>query len=181
MAPCTCRSNSEIERGSGFVEQDEVRVLEQRARNRNALPLAPGELGSVLAGRRVVSAGKRHDEIVRVGRARRVDDLGFARTCAPHGNIFADRAAKQEHILPDIGNLAAQGAARHRCDILAVDDDAAAVRLMEAQQQIEDRGLAAAGGTDKRGNPSRLGNERQVPDDPLSRPVGELNLCEDLS
>ena len=38
-----------IERGRGLVEQDDRRVLEQRPRNRNALALAAGELGAMLA------------------------------------------------------------------------------------------------------------------------------------
>ena len=36
-------------------------------------------------------------------------------------DVVADRAAEQEHVLPDIGDLLAQRAARHVGDVLAVD------------------------------------------------------------
>ena len=45
-----------IERSGGFVEQDDRRVLEQRAGDRDALTLAAGDLQAVLADRRVVAA-----------------------------------------------------------------------------------------------------------------------------
>ena len=45
-----------IERGGGLVEQDDRRVLDQRARDGDALALAAGELQAVLADRRVVAA-----------------------------------------------------------------------------------------------------------------------------
>src|SRR5713101_3310771 len=41
-----------IERSGGLVQEDDRGILEQRARNRDALALAAGELGSVLADRR---------------------------------------------------------------------------------------------------------------------------------
>ena len=100
-----------IERGGGFVEQDQRRVLEQRARDRDALALAAGELQPVFPDRRVVSVRERHDEIVRVSGPRGGDDLGLGRTRSPERNVLAHRAAKQENVLPDIGDLAAQRAA----------------------------------------------------------------------
>ena len=45
-----------IERGGRFVEQDDRRVLDQRARDGDALALAAGQLHAVLADRRVVAA-----------------------------------------------------------------------------------------------------------------------------
>ena len=39
-------------------------------------------------------------------------------------DVLADRAAEQMHDLADIGDLLAQRAARHRGDVLAVDQNA---------------------------------------------------------
>ena len=44
-----------IERCGRLVEQDDRRILDQRARDRDALALAAGELQAVLADRRVVA------------------------------------------------------------------------------------------------------------------------------
>ena len=66
-----------IERGGGFVEQDDRRVLDQRARDRDALALAAGQLRAVLADRRVVAEREAHDEIMRAGGLRGGDDLAL--------------------------------------------------------------------------------------------------------
>ena len=44
-----------VERRGRLVEQDDRRVLDQRARDRDALALAAGKLQAVLADRRVVA------------------------------------------------------------------------------------------------------------------------------
>ena len=44
-----------VERGSGFIEQDERRVPDQRAGDRDALALAAGKLRAELADRRVIA------------------------------------------------------------------------------------------------------------------------------
>ena len=60
-----------IERSSRFIEQDDRRVLDQRAGDRNALALAAGELQAVLADRRVVALREIGDEVVRMDGAQR--------------------------------------------------------------------------------------------------------------
>src|SRR5215467_575529 len=96
-----------IERSRRLVEQDDRRVLEQGACNGDALALAAGELQAVLADWGVVPAGERRDEVVRISGLGGDDDLGLARAQTPERDILAHRAAKQENILPDIGDLAA--------------------------------------------------------------------------
>ena len=152
--------------------------LSKRARDGDALALAAGELQAVLADLRVVAARERHDEVVRVSGLGGGDDLGLGRARPADRDILAHRAAKQENVLPDIGDLAAQRAARHRRDVLAVDDDGAAVDLVEAQDQIENRRLAAAGGADQCGHLAGFRDEGQVPDHLLARAIGELHVRE---
>ena len=65
-----------IERRGGLVEQDDRRVLDQRPRHRDALALAAGELRAMLADRGVVAERKAHDELMRAGGLRGLDDLG---------------------------------------------------------------------------------------------------------
>ena len=117
-----------IERGGGFVEQDDRRILDQRARDRDALALAAGQLQAVLADRRVVAEREAHDEVVGVGRFGGGDDLGLARAGRPNAMFSRIDAAEQKHVLSDIGDLPAQRRARHRRDVLAVDGDRAAHR-----------------------------------------------------
>ena len=56
-----------IEGRGGFIEQDDGRVLDQRARDGDALALAAGQLQAVLADRGVVARREAFDEIVGVG------------------------------------------------------------------------------------------------------------------
>ena len=121
-----------IERGGRLVEQDDRRVLDQRARDRDALALAAGKLGAALADQGVVAFGKAGDEFVGVGGLGGGDDLLLGRAGLADRDVVADRAVEQEHVLADIGDLPAQRGARHVGDVLAVDGDGAAVGLVEA-------------------------------------------------
>ena len=73
---------------------------------------------------RVVAGREAHDEIVRMRRLGGGDDLGLAGAEPAERDVLADGAAEQVHDLADIGDLLAQRAARHRGDILAVDQNA---------------------------------------------------------
>ena len=97
-----------IERCGRFVQQNDRCILEQRAGNRDALALASGNLHSMLAHLGIVAARKRRDEIVRVRRPRGGHDFVFARPAPADGNVVAHRAAEQEHVLADIGELTPQ-------------------------------------------------------------------------
>ena len=59
-----------VERGGRFVEDQDARVREDRPRDRDALPLAAGELDSPLADYCVVAVRERLDEVVAVGNRR---------------------------------------------------------------------------------------------------------------
>ena len=87
------------------------------------------------------------------------DDVGLARVEVAKRNVLADRAAKQMNNLADESNLFPQRAPRHGRNILSVDEDAAAVDVVKAQQQIEHRRLAAARRADKGGELPPLGDE----------------------
>ena len=71
-------------------------------------------------------------------------DLGIAGARTAESDVLADRGAEQEDVLADIGDLAAQRAARNRRDVLIVDGDDAAADLVEAQDQVQHRRFAAA-------------------------------------
>src|SRR5262249_7982109 len=167
-----------IERSRRLVEQDDRRVLEQGARDGDALALAAGDLQAVLTDLRFIPARERRDEVVRVSGLGGGDDLGLARTQTSERDILAHRAAKQENILPDIGDLAAQRAARYRRNVLSVDDDGAAVDVIEAQDQIENCRFTAARGSDEWGDMAGFRDEGQVPDDLLAPAIRELHVRE---
>ena len=54
-----------VESTGGFVEDEDARIADQRARNRQALTLAAGEGTAVLAHQGIVAFGQLQDEVVR--------------------------------------------------------------------------------------------------------------------
>src|SRR5262245_57673524 len=55
-----------VERRGGLIEQDDWRILDQRARDCDALALAAGELEPVLADLSGVAVREAHDEVMRM-------------------------------------------------------------------------------------------------------------------
>ena len=66
-AACTLGFGGGVERAGRFVEDQDRRVLEQRARDREPLALAAGEQPAALADRRRKPSGVALDEIERLG------------------------------------------------------------------------------------------------------------------
>ena len=97
------------------------------------------------------------------------DDIGLAGFEVAKRNVLADRAAKQMNNLANVSNLFPQRAPRYRRDVLAVDQDAAAVNVVKAQQQIEHRRLAAARWADKCGELPSLGDKTHAAQAPACR------------
>ncbi len=100
-----------VKRGSRLIEQDDRRVLDQGARDGDALPLAAGKLQAMLADRRIVTRRKTQNEVVRVRGPGGGDNLRFAGADLAECDVVANRAAEQMNDLPDIGDLFAERAA----------------------------------------------------------------------
>ena len=62
--------------------------------------------------------------------------------------------------------MLAQAVLLHRRDVLAVDQDAALLEVVEAQQQIDDGRLAGAGASDDADLLARPDRQVEVADDP---------------
>ena len=67
-----------VEVARGLVEDQDLRDGEDRARDGEPLLLAAGQLHAALADERLVLFGQLLDELVRVGAARGILDLGVA-------------------------------------------------------------------------------------------------------
>src|SRR5690242_7229189 len=110
----------------------------------------------MLADRGVVALREAHDEVVAERRLRSGNDLVLGRAEAAEGDVVANAAAEQVHVLSYVGRLLTQRLARTIGDDLVVDNDGTAIHFVEPQQQRQDRGLAAAGRADQRRRLARL-------------------------
>ena len=134
----------------GVVEDQDRRVREDCARERDPLPLPAREREAALADHGLVSLWQLLDELVGGGRARRRLDLRVARVGAPVGDVRPDRVREEEALLEDDPDLAAQRLQRHAAEVVAVDEHGAAVGVMEARHEHRQRRLARAAGSDER-------------------------------
>ena len=73
------------------------------------------------------------------------------------GDVLADGAAEQGGLLQHDADLRAQRIERHIAQVVPVDGDAAFGRIVEARQQVDDGGLAGAGGAEQRNRLAGLG------------------------
>ena len=87
------------------------------------------------------------------------------------GDVLADSAGAQPGVLQHHAVAAAQGSAGHVPDVVAGDGDGAAVDVIEPHEQVDEGGLAAAGGADDGDALAGLDVQRQALDE---RAVGQI-------
>ena len=105
----SCSVEASTERG-GVVEDQDARVGEQRARDRDPLALAAGERQAALADERVVAVGQLVDEAVGLRAPRRLLDL-LARRVGPRvGDVVVHGGGEEERVVGD--DARSRGAAR---------------------------------------------------------------------
>ncbi len=85
---------------------------------------------------------------------------------AAEAEIVHDRTGEQEIFLRDDAELAMERLDGGLGDVVAVDENAAALRLVEAGEQADDAGLAGAGVADERDGLAGLGEEVDVVEHP---------------
>ena len=129
---------------SASSKHQDRRIAQDGARDRDALALAARQLDTALADHRVVAVGQGRDEIVDVGGRRGGADVVVARVGPAHADVGLDRAVEQEGVLVDDRDHAADLLERQLAQVVAAEADRALNRIVEAQQQADDRRLAAA-------------------------------------
>ena len=153
-------------------------AFEDGAGDRDALLLAAGELQAALADLGLVAVRRHADEAVDLREPRGLLDLGVARLPAAVADVVADGVVEQHGVLRDHADRGAQRLLRHVADVLAVDQDAAAGHVVEAEQQPRDRRLAGAGRADDRDRLAGRHLEADALEDRPRRLVGEADVLE---
>ena len=118
------------------------------------------------------------DELVRMRELRRRDDLRLGRVGAAVADVVADRAMQQRRVLGHHGDVRAQRFLGDRGNILTIDQDAPALQIEEAQQQVDQGRLAGAGAADQADLFARRNMQRQALDDSGLATVAELHVVE---
>jgi hypothetical protein len=98
----------------GLVEDQDRRVLQQRARDGHALLLATTELQASLAHHGVVALGRAGDEVVDVRGTRRRFHLGARGAGSAVGDVVFHRVVEQHGVLRHDADGRAQAGLRDR-------------------------------------------------------------------
>jgi hypothetical protein len=84
------------------------------------------------------------DEVPGLRPLKRGDHLRLARLRPPVGDVVADRAVEERRVPGDDGNCAPKALLRDGGHVTAVDRDAPALDVVEAQEEVDERRLARA-------------------------------------
>ncbi|MNV18760.1 hypothetical protein D3C71_1095980 [compost metagenome] len=125
----------------GLIHDQDRRVLEQYPGDGNALALAAGEFHPALTDVGIetgtaFSVRQRRNETVSPGLVHRFPELGVGGVGFAIQQVVTDRAVQQRGVLGDHADAFAQAFLADVGDVLAVDQDASAFDVVQAQQQV---------------------------------------------
>src|ERR1700678_1670590 len=127
-----------------LVQYQDWGVADNRPRNPYPLALTARYGQTTLAHLRVVTIRHRRDEVVRVGKLRRLDDLGIRCAGAAVSDVGFDGTPEQHRILQDKTDLLAQRLFRVLHRVHAIDQDPTIVGVVEAWNESDHGRLAAS-------------------------------------
>ena len=128
-----------VERGKRLVEQQHLRLRRERAGERNALLLTAGDLTGASVGKLLHAHEFQH-----LGNAGVDLGLRLAEHFQAETDVLRNRHMREQSIALEDGIHRALER-RQRCDVLAVKENFAFARKVEAGDQAKQRGLTAAG------------------------------------
>jgi hypothetical protein len=146
----------EVERRQGLVEEQHLRRGRERAGEGHALLLAARQLVRQAVSERVEPHERQHP-------LHRRADLGprTAQHLQPEGHVAGHREVREEGVgLED--RVGAPAVRRQARDVLPADPHAPPVRRLEARDEAQERGLAAARGAQEREELARANGQRHV-------------------
>ncbi len=133
-----------VQRARGLVEDEDARVGEERAGDRDALALAARQARTLLADDGVVALRQLADEVVRPRQARRVHHGLDGRGRVRDGDVLAHAAVEQQVLLQYHADLPSQLRRIDQADVDTVHEDAALLGYVQALHELGERALAGA-------------------------------------
>src|SRR5579859_2971051 len=121
-----------INAGSGFVENQEARIVSKRAGKIDQLTLANGQSRTAFVDRRVCAIGEGIDELRQADLVERVLDVFALDTRRSEANIAFNRASKQEWIQKHDAEIAPQVLQIERANGVSVQQDLAFLHVVES-------------------------------------------------
>lgn len=161
-----------------LVEDEDRRIGQHRAGDREQLPLPLAQVASFGVQIRVVAVGQLADERVGVrepGRLFHFPIVGF-QTAIPY--VVSYRPGEDVGILQHKSDFSSDRLLVKLPDILSVDQDPARLNIVKPGQQVDNRRLARARRSDEGDRPARLRMQRYVLEHDRIRIVAEVHPVE---
>ena len=130
--------------GGGLVHDEDGWVLRQHAGDLHALELPAGKVLAALQHPVLIAAVALHDILVQHGVPGGQDHLVILNGAVPHLDVVGDAVPEQSDVLIHHRQRAGEHVAVDLGDGLAIKEDLAAPGLVQAGNQLGQRGLAAA-------------------------------------
>ena len=167
-----------VQTGSGFIQQNDRRILQEGAGNGNALPLAAGQLAAVFTDVGIPTVRELFGEFVHIGELCRRDHLFVRGLLSANADIFQNAVIKQRYILKHDGIEAHQLFRIDLRHIHAAHGDPAPINVPEPRRQTGNGSLTAAGWTDQRRDLPLLRYKGHVLQHRFAALVGKAHMLE---
>ena len=125
-----------------LVQEQDLGVGENRARDRNALPLASRQAHAAFTHHRLVLVREAFNELVTVGHACHRPDLPSRGTRLCERDVVDDGTVEQEIVLEYDAQVAPVVAQANLCQVMARHEDPATLRLTERHDQRDQGALS---------------------------------------
>jgi len=135
-----------IEIGGALVEHENAWPGVERPRQQHALALAAGERRSHVADQAEILHRRAHDVVVHLRRHGGFLHPLHVEVGIEEGDVVRDRAGEEAVVLGDDAHVGAPRAPQLRVGAMPVKIDGARGRPVQAEQELEQRRLAAARG-----------------------------------
>ena len=174
----------DVQARRGLVQKDNGSILEQRTSNGDALALAAGELGTVLADHGVVALRHTAHELIAVGGMCGGQDLLVSGVAAAKADVAHHRVVEEQHVLKDDRVIAQKDLRVDARHVHAAHGDLARGGVPKAGRQTSHGGLARTGRPDECRDLALLRGEAHVVKHPLAdapgiaRAVAERHVVE---
>ena len=163
--------------GAGcFIEDQDLRIRQDRTGNRKKLFLSLGYVAGLLIQLHLVSARQGLYKPVDVGRLCRPDHVFVRSVKLSVPDVFHDGAVEKPRVLQHHAEHFPKFAPVEIPDVMAVDADGAAVHVIEPHEQLDHGRLAGAGRTDDGDLLAFLHFRGEVIDDRFVGIISEIHM-----
>ena len=133
-----------VHRAGGVVKDQDLRLLQKRPRDAEALALTAGDIGSALFDVGVIALREALDKLVRLGKPAGFGNFPVRCVGIAPAQVFQNGSGEEHVLLQHHGHRVAQALQVVLAHIAAADPDAALRHIVKPRDQLNQGGLSGA-------------------------------------